>query len=159
MLLTREQLEPLVPHAEAMLMIDGVTAYDDQRLCCVSLRHQAADNPLRRDGRLSAHHGIEFAAQAAAVHGGLIDQDNRAPLRALAAVRKASFSRPWLDDLADRLEINADLIMVDRQAAVYQASLSHQGEIIASMRLTLMTIASEMTITDEMSAGLGMSSS
>jgi hypothetical protein len=61
-------------------------------------------------------------------------------------VRKASFSRLWLDDLPDCLEINADLVMVDRQAAVYQASLSHQGKTIASMRLTLMTIASGMTI-------------
>ena len=144
MLLTREQLEPLVPHAEAMLMIDGVTAYDDRRIRCESARHRTADNPLRRNGRLSAHHAIEFAAQAAAVHGGLIDDDRKAPLRALAAVRKAKFSRSWLDDLPDRLEINADLVMVDRQAAVYQASLSHQGETIASMRLTLMTIAEEM---------------
>ncbi|MGI9451915.1 MAG: hypothetical protein ACR2QH_14935 [Geminicoccaceae bacterium] len=144
--MTREQLEPLVPHAEEMLMIDGVTAYDDQSIRCESVRHRSADNPLRREGRLSAHHAIEFAAQAAAVHGGLIDENTKAPLRVLAAVRQASFSRLWLDDLPERLEINADLVMVDRQAAVYQASLSHQGKTIASMRLTLMTIASGMTI-------------
>jgi len=143
MLVTRERLEPLVPHAGAMLMIDGVKAYDDRSICCESLRHQAVDNPLRRDGKLSAHHGIEFAAQAAAVHGGLINDGKKAPLRALAAVRKASFSRPWIHDLPGRLEIAANLVMLDQRAAVYQSSLHHEGEEIASMRLTLMTIFSE----------------
>ncbi len=143
MLLTHEQLEPLVPHAGEMLMIDGVKAYDDQSIHCQSLRHQAIDNPLRRDGKLSAVHAIEFAAQAAAVHGGLMNKGSKAPLRALAAVRKASFSRPWLDDLHGALEIVSNLIMLDRQAAVYQATICHGREDIASMRLTLMTIESE----------------
>ncbi len=140
MLVTRDRIEPLVPHAGMMLMIDGVTAWDDQQISCISACHRAADNPLLRDGRLSAHHGIEFGAQAAAVHGGLLDKRQAPPLRALAAVRKARFSRPWLEDLPGRLEIVATLIMLDQQAAIYQADLTHQGDEIASMRLTLMTI-------------------
>lgn len=153
MLLTREQLEPVIPHAGAMLMIDAVTAYDEQRIDCESLRHRAADNPLLRDGRLSAHHAIEFAAQAAAIHGGLLASDRKAPLRALAVVRKARFSRPWLDDLPDRLEIASTLIMLDRQAAIYQASLTHQGEEIADMRLTLMTIGDVIPAGDSTPGG------
>ena len=144
MLLTRRQLAPLVPHGEGMLMIDSVTAFDDQSIRCESRCHQAENNPLRRDGRLSAHHAIEFAAQAAAVHGGLIDKSRRAPLRALAAVRKACFARSWLDDLESSLEIEASVVLVDQQAAVYHASLKHlEEEEVASMRLTLMTIEAE----------------
>lgn len=145
MLVTRDQLEPLLPHAGSMLMIDGVTAWDEQRICCLSGRHRDPDNPLRRDGRLSAHHAIEFAAQAAAAHGGLLGDGRKAPLRALAAVRKAHFSRPWLDDLEENLEIVSTLVMLDQKAAIYQASISHKGDNIAGMRLTLMTIGHGMS--------------
>lgn len=144
MLITRDQLEPLIPHAGPMIMIDGVTAWDEKSIVCVSRRHLAADNPLIRDGRLSAHHAIEFAAQAAAVHGGLLNSGHPAMLRALAAVRQARFSTPWLDDLPDSLEIISNVAMLDQQAAIYQAVLTHRDVDIASMRLTLMTIEREV---------------
>lgn len=142
MIVTRHQFEPLIPHAGAMLMIDSVTAWDEEKICCVSTRHLAHDNPLRKDGRLSAHHGIEFAAQAAAIHGGLLNEGQTVPLRALAAVRQATFARLWLDELEGDLEIMSSLIMLDQKAAIYQASLTHGGADVASMRLTLMTIES-----------------
>ncbi len=145
MLVTRDQIEPLVPHAGAMLMIDGVTAWDEKHIACMSTCHQAAGNPLMRDGRLAAHHAIEFGAQAAAVHGGLLGKGKAPPLRALAAVRKARFSTSRLEDLPGRLEIKAGLIMLDRQAAIYHADLTHRGDEIASMRLTLMTITLGMS--------------
>ncbi len=144
MLVTREKLATLIPHAGSMLMIDGVTAFDEVHLCCVSACHRTPDNPLRRDGRLSAHHGIEFAAQAAAIHGGLLDRDGKAPLRALAAVRQARFFTPWLDDLDADLLIKATLIMLDEKAAVYHGRLAHEETEIATMRLTLMTIGHGM---------------
>ncbi len=144
MLVTRNQFEPLIPHGGLMVMIDEVMAWDETKICCVSRRHTAVDNPLRRDGRLSAHHGIEFAAQAAAIHGGLLSNGQTAPLRALAAIRQAQFTRAWLDDLPGDLEITSELTMLDRQAAIYQANLTHQGVDLASMRLTLMTIHSEI---------------
>ena len=140
MLVTRDQFEKLIPHAGAMLMIDAVTAWDEEKICCSSRCHRAQDNPLRKDGRLSAHHGIEFAAQAAAIHGGLLSDGETVPLRALAAVRQAKFARPWLDDLGGDLEITSSLIMLDQNAAIYQASLTHRGDDVAQMRLTLMTI-------------------
>lgn len=143
MLITRRQLESLVPHAGPMVMIDGVTAWDEKCICCVSWRHLAADNPLRREGRLAAHHAIEFAAQAAAVHGGLLDGGRPGRLRALAAVRQARFSQPWLDELSGSLQIVASVAMLDQQAAIYQARLTHRDLEIVSMRLTLMTIEPE----------------
>lgn len=144
--LSRNELAPLLPHAGNMLMIDRVTAFDDRQIACVSERHQAVDNPLRRDGRLAAHHAIEFAAQAAAIHGGLLEKGRRAPLRALAAVRKAHFAQPWLDEIDGPLMIDATIIMLDATAAVYQASLNRDETEIASMRLTLMTIDAEMPV-------------
>lgn len=143
--LTRDQLSPLLPHAGSMLMIDSVIAFDETSITCGSERHQAANNPLRREGRLAAHHGIEFAAQASAIHGGLLGGGGQAPLRALAAVRKASFAGAWLDEIEGQLRIDASIVMLDANAAVYQAILSSSEKNVAAMRLTLMTINEEIS--------------
>ena len=47
-----------------MCLIDEVERVDPTRIVCVSRQHLSLDNPLRRNGRLSAVHAIEFAAQA-----------------------------------------------------------------------------------------------
>ena len=46
--------------------------WNAERISCVSRSHRAADNPLRAGGRLGIACGIEYAAQAMAVHGALI---------------------------------------------------------------------------------------
>lgn len=147
MLITGAEIEPLLPHAGAMLLIDGVTAWDEEHISCISDRHRDRDNPLFRNGQLAALHAIEFAAQAAAVHGGLmsglINGGRKAPLRALAAVRRAHLAMHRLDDLAGRMTIEARVAMLDAKAAIYQARLTSDDIEIASMRLTLMTIETE----------------
>ena len=153
--LTRDRIEALIPHAGTMLMIDHVATFDEKAIHCVSERHRKADNPLRRQGRLSAHHAVEFAAQAAAIHGGLMSKSGGAPLRALAAIRKAEFSRPWLDDLPGPLEIASTIVLSDAQAAVYGATLIHEGERIAAMRLTLMTIGESIDGPFDKTTGAG----
>jgi predicted hotdog family 3-hydroxylacyl-ACP dehydratase len=61
----------LLPHAGNALMIERVVRWDAREIQVATTRHRAADNPLRRDGRLAAVHLAEFAAQAMALHGGL----------------------------------------------------------------------------------------
>ncbi len=138
--MNREQVAPLLPHGGAMLLIDGVTAFDRDGVACVSVRHRDPANPLRREGQLAGLHAVEFAAQAAAVHGGLSSRDGPAPLRALAAVRDARIDRARLDDLPGFLTVEARIVLLDARAVIYQARLSHEGEEIAAMRLTLMTL-------------------
>jgi predicted hotdog family 3-hydroxylacyl-ACP dehydratase len=142
MLMDRERIEGLLPHSGAMLLIDGVTAFDENGATCLTERHRDDTNPLRRDGRLSSLHAVELAAQAAAIHGGLMNQGGTAPLRALAAIRKARFDRARLDDLPGRLTVEAHLVHSDSKAAIYQGRLTHEDEEVASMRLTLITLMS-----------------
>jgi predicted hotdog family 3-hydroxylacyl-ACP dehydratase len=97
-------------------------------------------NPLRQNGRITGLHAVEFAAQAAAVHGGLMNKDGTAPLRALVAIRKACFDRARLDDLPGPLTVEARVVLLDASAAIYQARLTHEDEEVAAMRLTLMTL-------------------
>lgn len=62
----------LVPHAGAMVLLGRVEAWDAECILCRAVSHLDAGNPLRRDGRLAACCGIEYALQAAALHGALI---------------------------------------------------------------------------------------
>ena len=57
-----------IPHQGRMCLLDRVLSWDEQQVCCVAQGHQAADHPLRAEGRLGIAVGIEYAAQAMAVH-------------------------------------------------------------------------------------------
>jgi predicted hotdog family 3-hydroxylacyl-ACP dehydratase len=54
-----------------MCLLDRVVHWDSQRIHCRASSHRSADNPLRSRDQLSAACGIEYAAQAMAVHGAL----------------------------------------------------------------------------------------
>ena len=94
MLIDKPAIRRLIPHAGAMCLIDSVSAWIPSRIDCSSDTHRDPDHPLRRDGRLAALHAFEYAAQAAAIHGGL-----------LAAHEGRPVPRAWLGALRDaRLE-------------------------------------------------------
>jgi predicted hotdog family 3-hydroxylacyl-ACP dehydratase len=69
--INKAEIRTLIPHSGSMCLLDGVIKWDDRSIVCVSNTHRNSTNPLRRDERLSAVHAFEYAAQAAAVHGGL----------------------------------------------------------------------------------------
>ncbi len=54
-----------------MVLLGRVEAWDADGILCRARSHLDAANPLRRDGRLSACCGLEYALQAAALHGAL----------------------------------------------------------------------------------------
>ena len=43
-----------IPHQGSMCLLDGVTAWDAQRIVCSASSHRTASNPLRQFGRLGA---------------------------------------------------------------------------------------------------------
>jgi len=61
----------LVPHAGAMVLLDRVEAWDAAGILCRACSHLDLANPLRHGGRLAACCGLEWALQAAALHGAL----------------------------------------------------------------------------------------
>lgn len=114
MRLNHEELAALIPHAGSMVLLDGVASWDDERIVCHSTRHLDRANPLAVGGRLSSVCGIEFAAQAMAVHGALLGArdhagEERAKPRAgfLASVRGVDLHVVRLDDVPGVLTIEA----------------------------------------------------
>ena len=81
----RADIAALIPHAGAMCLLDAVLSWDRTSIACTASSHRAIDNPLAAEGRLDAVCGVEYAAQAMAVHGGLAG-DGRPVMSGRAAV-------------------------------------------------------------------------
>ena len=72
MKLDRATIQRLVPHSGTMCLLDEVTQWGASSIECTA-RVPGADHPLRRHEAVPAIAACEYAAQAAAVHGALLD--------------------------------------------------------------------------------------
>jgi len=110
----------MIPHAGAMHLLDGVLSWDADRIRCLSRSHRDRQNPLRTDGRLSALCGIEYAAQAMAIHGVLAGNVRKRPrVGYLASLREVHCSRTRLDDLEGDLIVDAERMMGEESRVIY----------------------------------------
>jgi len=121
MRLTREQIAGLIPHAGAMCLLDSVEEWDAGRIRCVGRGHRSADHPLRMGGLLPAVSGVEYAAQAMAVHGGLSGRTGGRPRAGyLASLRDVTCHRARLDDLEGELVVEAEQVAGDGAQVIYR---------------------------------------
>lgn len=68
----RARIERMVPHAGAMCLLDAVLEWDDAHIACLAAEPQL-EHPLARNGQVPAIAAAEYAAQATALHGALLD--------------------------------------------------------------------------------------
>jgi len=128
MLIGPAKIQPLIPHTGDMCLLAGVTHWDATHITCTALSHRNPDNPLAHQGKLHALCGIEFAAQAMAVHGGLtglVGQRPRAGL--LVSVRDVVARVEYLSDYAEDLQIEAEQLMAGDNGVTYSFSI-HIGD-------------------------------
>jgi predicted hotdog family 3-hydroxylacyl-ACP dehydratase len=130
-----------------MCLLDEVLEWDANRILCRSSTHRDLDNPLRLNGTLGAACGIEYAAQAMAIHGALIATAHAArtaegshaasandevrvyptALKAprpqvgyIASVRGVSLVASRIDDIAADLLATATRVHSDTSSALYE---------------------------------------
>jgi predicted hotdog family 3-hydroxylacyl-ACP dehydratase len=147
MRLNRAWIESRIPHRGRMCLLDEVIAWSDARVSCRSSTHREADNPLRAHGRLGIACGIEYAAQAMAVHGALVAgssaADRGAPLTGspaagfLAAVRDVRFHSLRLDDVQGDLICDAARMAGDATTALYEFELRSEAALLLRGRATV----------------------
>jgi predicted hotdog family 3-hydroxylacyl-ACP dehydratase len=126
--LGRSEIAALIPHAGAMCLLDTVRFWDIATIVCTASSHRDAGNPLAIDGAMDALCGIEYAAQAMAVHGALTAAAGRRPTAGyLASVRQVMCLTVRLDQLADDLEVTATRLAGDHVTALYAFSLRTGG--------------------------------
>ncbi|MDQ9171788.1 hotdog family protein [Oxalobacteraceae bacterium R-40] len=117
----REWIARHIPHQGTMCLLDHVASFDEERLICIATSHAQADNPLRAQGRLGAATGIEYAAQAMAVHGALLAQgtEDRPKVGFLASVRSVELHVERLDNVPGALRIEAVRIHSEGNSILY----------------------------------------
>lgn len=141
-MLDRAAIALRIPHGSGMCMLDQVVAWDDRGVRCTARSHLDVGNPLRAGGAgLSVWAGIEYAAQAAAVHGSLV-QGQAAPRRGvLAAARDLKADCERLDEIEAPLTVTATMRHGDPAGAIYAFEVSAADRPLLSGQLTLMFVA------------------
>jgi predicted hotdog family 3-hydroxylacyl-ACP dehydratase len=127
-----------LPHAGRMRLLDDVLELTPEFVGVCASSHRDRSNPLRGPAGLAAVHAVEYAAQAAALHGAAAaDGPRHAPLRYIATVRDARFERDRLDELSGPLEIEARLLTPVAGGAAYEVKVSCGSVPIMTARLLL----------------------
>lgn len=123
----------LIPHAGAMVLLDDIVSWDDATITCRTTTHLDVANPLRRAGRLSTICAVEYALQAAALHGALRDG---VPQRQgyVARLRDVALQASRLDDPAfGPLSVHATLDHAEPTGTLYTLRVtSEAGRPIAT---------------------------
>ncbi|KPL48736.1 phosphotransferase [Xanthomonas axonopodis] len=143
----RNALAALIPHQGSMCLWEEVIQWDAKRIVLRSHAHRSDAHPLRSSGRLRALHLCEYGAQAMAVHGGLLGQDPSQPARLgmLVALRGVELHLAYLDDLPAAIDCEAQVLMQADDSQQYSFRLTHQDQLLAKGRATVMLVAARAT--------------
>lgn len=135
-MLDRNWIAAHIPHQGSMCLLDKVESWGQEKIICHATSHRAQDNPLRSHGQLGIACGIEYAAQAMAVHGALLAPADDSPPKAgyLVSVRGVNMLVLRLDDVAGDLVIEAACIMAGENNMLYQFSVHADDKLLLSGR-------------------------
>jgi predicted hotdog family 3-hydroxylacyl-ACP dehydratase len=127
-----------IPHHGRMCLLDEVIEWDAEHIRCRSTTHRLPDHPLRSHGRLGACCGIEYAAQAMAVHGALAAGAANARPEAgfLAALRDVRLHVLRLDDIQTDLICEAVVVAGNHDSALYEFALRSEAQRLVTGRAT-----------------------
>ncbi|MDB5896802.1 MAG: 3-hydroxydecanoyl-[ACP] dehydratase [Ramlibacter sp.] len=134
MKIDRAGIERLVPHAGAMCLLDAVTEWSADSIACTS-GWPGADHPLARNQRVPAIVATEYAAQATAVHGALLEDSGRARAGMLATLMDVQLAAASMPAQGDALSIRAHLLSRSPAGCMYSFEVAAAGAPIASGRL------------------------
>jgi predicted hotdog family 3-hydroxylacyl-ACP dehydratase len=137
----QSEIATLIPHQGAMCLLDEILFWDDLHIRCSTASHRNPRNPLRGPSGLLAVCGIEYAAQAIAVHGGLLQRKStsfQAPSSGyLANAKDVSWTADRLDDIASDLLVEAEQMISEGGRSIYAFNLSSEGRLLMQGRVAV----------------------
>ncbi len=145
MSLGRDAIARLVPHQGAMCLLEEVMAWDESAITCRASSHRDPANPLRSGIGLPAIMGVEYAAQAVAVHGS-ITSNSESKKGYLAGLRDVVCSVEALDSESDDLVVGATRLAAESGRLLYDFRIVAGGRELLRGRLSVVLI-------DDQSAG------
>jgi predicted hotdog family 3-hydroxylacyl-ACP dehydratase len=131
----------LIPHQGAMCLLDEIVFWDDLHIRCSTMTHRNPDHPLRGHTGLLAVCGVEYAAQAVAVHGGLLQRKSdsfSAPSSGyLANAKDVTWVVDRLDDIASELLVEAEQMISEGGRSIYAFNLKSDGRLLMQGRVAV----------------------
>lgn len=110
-----------IPHSGTMCLLEALVAWDDHDIHCTTTTHSHPDNPLRTASGLLSPNLIEYAAQAMALHGGLLAAEGSEPSAGfLASARNVRFATERIDDIDGALHVHARRMSGDVNQILYE---------------------------------------
>lgn len=125
-----------IPHQGTMCLLHSVESWDKDFIQCRASSHRDRDNPLRAFQQLSTTCGIEYAAQAMAIHGALLAPvgSERPKSGYLVSIRSTKLHVVRLDDIDADLEIEATCLARTNNDVLYQFKISATGQLLLDGR-------------------------
>ena len=149
-MLDRAAIAARIPHGDSMCLLDRVVSWDERSVHCTTGSHRSKSNPLREpadgaqvavqpnEGMLPVWAGVEYAAQAAAVHGALVNARAEPRQGVLAAARDVRAACERLDQFAEDLSVSATVRHSDPAGAIYVFEVRAGERVLLSGQFTLM---------------------
>jgi predicted hotdog family 3-hydroxylacyl-ACP dehydratase len=134
MMADRASIERCVPHAGRMVLLDAVVRWDATRIACSAVP-PTADHPLARDGAVPSVCAAEYAAQAAAVHGFLIDRPPAPRQGLLAKLTDVDLATAWIPRDRGSVLVKAELLSKTAAGCLYDFEVACDRTPIARGRL------------------------
>ena len=123
--LDRAGIARRIPHSGRMCLLDRLEAWDAEAIHCSTVSHALPDNPLRTASGLMAPNLVEYAAQAMALHGGLLAAPGEPPSAGfLATARNVRFAVSRLDEVQGALQVRARRLSGDARQVLYEFNLT-----------------------------------
>lgn len=135
--LSQAELRSLLPHAGNMCLLHAIEAWDAQGMRCSAISHHDPSNPLRQGQQLPAICGLEYAAQAMALHCALTSGKPKPAAGYLGGVRDLRLLVRRLDDARDPLRIEVFQIIGDTSAYLYRFQITAHGKILLDGRASV----------------------
>ncbi len=140
-LMNAQGIAACVPHAGRMCLLQALHRWDDDSIVCSATNHTEPDHPLRSRSGLLPAAAIEYAAQAMALHGGLIaqrDNPGASPTPGfLASVRGVQVHVTRLDTLTSPLIVEATRVTSQGSNVLYSFNVHSLGQPVVNGRATV----------------------
>ncbi len=141
-MMNQDEICARLPHAGRMCLLAALESWDAETIVCRAESHRDPGNPLRANQRLHAVNGVEYAAQAMALHGSLLAAPGQKPAMGyLASVRDLVLHIEDLATVAVPLRITARRLSGDLGGFVYDFEIHAEDQLLLSGRITALLMA------------------
>ena len=134
MTLDHAGIERCVSHAGSMVLLNAVLHWDATHIVC-SAAAPDAGHPLARDGAVRAVTAAEYAAQAIAVHGALLEHQAAPRLAMLAKLSNVELHSACIPTDRGPLAVRAELLSRAAAGCLYDFEVACARQPVATGRL------------------------